>query len=210
MRSASLPVRSAQIAGPVPAFPVLVLALLVLTAIGGFALAVAQARWEESLFVAAAIGLPFIAISVANPHWLLATLLIGSGTALLSTFLGRDTLVVGLGGLNASSLSLLGITVAMSLIVLVRIEQVSLALKRVRWHLLFLGFAGLSIFWSPDTLLGIRSWALLLFPLLSVLVAFIVWRARPMPGVLKIMLWVGVAIALTGPLVFFFGNPGVV
>ena len=158
-----------------------------------------------------ALMAPVLVIATVRPHWLLTVLLVSSGTAMGTTFFGDSILLELLGGLNAASLSLLWMVLTMSVILLTQLAYLRIILRRIAWHILFLGFAALSLFWSSDVLLGAREYLKLLFPLLTLLTAFFVWRRRPRPTMLRLMYSAGMIIAVTGPFVYlFFDHPGIV
>ena len=190
--------------------PLITLGLGAAAVLSGAAISYLTVGLERSVLIFLIVSTPAIVISAVKPHWFLTMLYVGSGTALAGAFLGRENLIQSLGGLNSFSLAMLMAFMAMSTTVLVRLRKVRYIIKGIRWHLLLVCFAGLSLFWGPYLLIGIREWVKLLFPLLSLITAYIVWRNHPRPVMLKAMLWAGVIIVVAGPVLFFLGNPGVV
>jgi O-antigen ligase len=135
-----------------------------------------------------------------------------------------DMLMTAFGRFDLSSLRLLGLWVAVTLVILLRLDRSWHYLNRFRWHLFFLIFCMMALIWSPSLTYGVRMLAKLSAPFLFLIFVLAVITTRNqlkrmetlmliagvsmliLAGVSKLMGWghnpVGLTIPFTGPALF--------
>jgi O-antigen ligase len=112
-----------------------------------------------------------IIIGALGSRALIGFILVFSGVSLGFATGNDPTLLAEAGGTSLDGLRLLVVLGAFAFVV-VRDRELLLGLKHVFPYLLFVGFAALSVLWSPVPGLGIRSLVKLLYPIVGFLIVF--------------------------------------
>lgn len=179
------------------------------------ALTVASAAglaWAPWLTAGAVLGAALAAASLAWPA-AVVTLLLFIGPVDLSFLTGGfKELFATTGGLDMNGIRLLAVSGGLGLGILADpAQRERLASPTVRWYLVFLAWAGLSVAWSGDPLEGLRlllklTWPLLIFLTMSA-------RERTRADVERTADWIlvgGTLLVLLNPLYVVFGTDFIV
>lgn len=120
---------------------------------------------------------------------------------------GRDgMLTTAFGHFDVSALRLLGLWLAMTPVILLRVERAWRYLDRYRWHLFFLLFCLLALAWAPSLVYGVRMLAKLSAPFLFLVFVMVTVTTRAqLRQMERMMLIAGASMLVLAGLAYMIG-----
>ncbi|MDP2959333.1 MAG: hypothetical protein Q8N53_23130, partial [Longimicrobiales bacterium] len=182
---------------------------LLLAGLAGVTVAAAAGlAWTPWLAAGAVLGTALVAVSVAWPAAVVTVLLFLGPLDLAFLTGGFKELFASLGGLDMNGIRLLAVSAGLGLALLADPGQrARLASPPVRWYLMFLAWAGVSLAWSGDAMEGLRLLFKLAWPLLIYLTVSAPGRTRAdVEGMTNWVLAGGALLVVVNPLFVLSGN----
>ncbi|MHB1193066.1 MAG: hypothetical protein ACYC6F_08455 [Longimicrobiales bacterium] len=182
---------------------------LVLAALAAVTVASAAGlAWAPWLAAGAILGAALVAVSVAWPAAVVTVLLFLGPLDLAFLTGGFKELFASLGGLDMNGIRLLAVSAGLGLAILADpAQRERLTSPPVRWYVVFLAWAALSVAWSGDRMEGLRLLFKLAWPLLIYLTVSAPGRTRA--DVESMADWVlagGALLVVLNPLFVLTGN----
>lgn len=129
-------------------------------------LVAAGLAWQPWLTTGVVFGAALVSVSAGWPLVVVTVLLFLGPLDLAFLTGGFKELFESLGGLDMNGIRLVGVTAGLGLALLSDRRQLArVSEPEVRWYLVFLGWAGISVAWSQDSMEGLRLLFKLAWPL---------------------------------------------